>query len=49
VKVFADPVLYGRPSGDATGGDESGWLYDSRRHWWDQLAAYHAEKAGGES
>jgi hypothetical protein len=27
--------------------DESGWLYDSRRHWWDQLQHYRAERNGG--
>jgi hypothetical protein len=31
-----------RPEPSVTEPDESAWLYDSRRHWWDQLQRYLA-------
>lgn len=40
-------ALPARPEPAAAGGDESGWLYHSDRHWYDQLQRYRAEKAGG--
>jgi len=43
----ADDELPARPEAVAADTDESTWLYNSRRHWWDQLKRYHAEKNGG--
>jgi hypothetical protein len=45
----ADLDLPVRPTGDAPGIDESGWLYDSRRHWRDQLDGYRRDKSGGDA
>jgi hypothetical protein len=44
-----DVTLPDRPDGDASSDDESGWLYDSRRHWQDQLDRFHRDRDGGAS
>lgn len=47
VDLAGDPTpnLPGRPVPSPAGRDESAWLYDSGRHWLDQLKRYRAEKA----
>lgn len=51
VDLAEEPIegLPERPGGQVEGADESGWLYDSRRHWFDQLAAYRRRHKTGEA
>lgn len=42
-----EPEMPARPQPEAPGGEESGWLYRSDRHWLDQLDRYRAERNGG--
>jgi hypothetical protein len=41
-----DPELPDRPLPDVDLPDESGWLYDSGRDYFDQLAHYKSHKNG---